>query len=225
MKHISFDVWNTLISANPAYAIERAEFLAEVFDRPPHDLEEIKKIYSRVKSVFDSGAERNHSSFAVYSTLIDELSIKFGYTDALNVFSLKDAFTEMFLRNPPIILQDLIKVIQEYYRRGFTISIGSNSNFISGEVMHPFLISKFGDIFKFGVYSDIIGSAKPSPEFFKTICKEADLPPRQILHIGDDVRCDAEGSSVAGFQSLLIKNPADLLKHLIKENHGKLYQR
>jgi phosphoglycolate phosphatase-like HAD superfamily hydrolase len=85
-------------------------------------------------------------------------------------------------------------------------NISSNTNFISGEVISEQLRSRIGDAQspKFQLYSDLIGIAKPSPKFFECVIERSGVQPHEILHVGDDMRCDIEGASSCGLNTLLI---------------------
>ncbi len=48
------------------------------------------------------------------------------------------------------------------------------------------------------------GWSKPAPAFFDAAARLAQLPPSQILFVGDDLRNDYDGSRAAGFASLLL---------------------
>jgi putative hydrolase of the HAD superfamily len=45
------------------------------------------------------------------------------------------------------------------------------------------------------------GFAKPCPAIFELAARQLDLPPREILHVGDERRCDFLAARVAGFQA------------------------
>ncbi|WP_391564107.1 hypothetical protein [Rhizobium laguerreae] len=47
--------------------------------------------------------------------------------------------------------------------------LGGNSSFVSGTTMHNFLESTFGCVFRFGIYSDLLGYEEPNEAFFNKI--------------------------------------------------------
>ncbi len=58
------------------------------------------------------------------------------------------------------------------------------------------------------VISSEVGCRKPSAAFFQAVCQSANLAPRQVLHVGDDIENDFKGAADAGLQALLF-DPAN----------------
>jgi len=62
-----------------------------------------------------------------------------------------------------------------------------------------------------GLEADIVGMSedwgveKPSPEFFARVCAEADLPPGEILYVGDRIDNDVRPGLAAGFQIAFLR--------------------
>ncbi len=51
------------------------------------------------------------------------------------------------------------------------------------------------------------GVAKPHPSIFQAACAAANAPPRQVLHLGDDLDTDVDGALAAGLQAGWICRP------------------
>ena len=51
-----------------------------------------------------------------------------------------------------------------------------------------------------------LGYVKPEPEIFAAACKEFDLEPEKILHVGDNLIRDYEGARACGLQARLIQH-------------------
>jgi putative hydrolase of the HAD superfamily len=64
------------------------------------------------------------------------------------------------------------------------------------------------------VISSEVGWRKPAPGFFAALCRAAELPPGQVLLVGDDRVNDYEGAREAGLQALLL-DPARKLSDLL----------
>jgi putative hydrolase of the HAD superfamily len=214
MKAISFDVWNTLIIPNPVFAAHRKQLIASTLGV---DEESASKAYTKVKRQVDTKAEIYGIGFntpAVYRTLLSELQVQLDESD---LFDLIHKVNELFLVYSPKVPLQVIKAVNFAQENGFLIGIGSNSNFISGKIMHPFLEKTLGVKFDFGVYSDLCGTAKPNPEFFKNILKQANTI--NVTHIGDHEVCDG-GAEAVGFKFELIKNPETLFNVVKEIYHG-----
>jgi putative hydrolase of the HAD superfamily len=54
------------------------------------------------------------------------------------------------------------------------------------------------DSFRQVLCSSEVGSAKPDATIFLAGCKALNLPPEQVLHVGDDRRADYHGAHGAG---------------------------
>jgi putative hydrolase of the HAD superfamily len=52
--------------------------------------------------------------------------------------------------------------------------------------------------------SSEIGFSKPAPQFFSTVVRQLDVPPEDILLVGDDEISDVEGALAAGWQAVHI---------------------
>jgi putative hydrolase of the HAD superfamily len=50
--------------------------------------------------------------------------------------------------------------------------------------------------------SSQVGFSKPDPRFFSTIAEQLDVPPAQILLVGDDWVADVQGARAAGWQAI-----------------------
>ncbi|MGO7079288.1 hypothetical protein ACCT03_36760 [Rhizobium johnstonii] len=58
--------------------------------------------------------------------------------------------------------------------------------------MYNFLESTFGCVCRFGIYSDLLGYAKPNEAFFNEIIRSRGVAADDILHVGDDAICDCK---------------------------------
>jgi putative hydrolase of the HAD superfamily len=161
----------------------------------------IKESYQDVKHTLDWLAEirgEGYTCLQVYSLLASKLGVT-GVTDE-GLETLRLAVEQEFLAHPPIVLQETIDALQQLRDAGFTLSIGSNSNFISGSTMYPWLQKTFGD-FEFGVFSDLEETAKPNSVFFDKIANLAynqrKIIRKQIIHVGDNTVCDVRGAKDA----------------------------
>lgn len=213
IKHVSFDVWNTLITPNPAYAEARTKFLALALNMDPAH---VKLCYTKIKAIADGDAEKNGIAFKT-DELFQLLYRSIGVFVSPGLHREIRATTEQLFKSCPPVLGEGVRELMDWlHERGITTSIGSNSNFISGTVMRPFLEEQLGRPFLTAVFSDLIGSAKPHPEFFDAVAFKVNVfrdPPidrNEILHVGDSTICDITGAQRAGIHSLLIKTPAIL---------------
>jgi putative hydrolase of the HAD superfamily len=91
-------------------------------------------------------------------------------------------------------------VLRELARRGFRLGIASNFDHrLRGLAAALPELAPAGRL----VISAEAGWRKPAPGFFARLCREADLPPGQILYVGDDEANDYAGATAAGLRALL----------------------
>jgi HAD superfamily hydrolase (TIGR01509 family) len=61
--------------------------------------------------------------------------------------------------------------------------------------------------FSGSVSARLHGVAKPDPSIFRAACEAAGAPPRQVLHLGDDLDADVDGALAAGLHAGWICRP------------------
>ncbi len=128
VKHISFDVWNTLITANPLYAEERNKVIAEYASCSEV---EAATVYKEVKTLLDLKAEKGicGTSRHAWETLSAHLNI-----DLDKVDGLKRDCLAMFIKHPPTLNPELCKKLEELSST-YSLSIKSNTNFVPGSFL------------------------------------------------------------------------------------------
>lgn len=223
IKHISFDVWGTLIAPNKAFSILRTQLISNFYGCTP---QKAKESYTEIKSYSDKNAERYGTGYdtkSLYIKLDQLLSTKPSDLNDLEI--LRTSIDGLFNTHHPEIISETTHTLHMLSKCGYTLSIGSNSNFISGTVMLPFLKAKLVNIakFKFSLFSDLTLIAKPNILFFNSIIDETQflykktnpqqsISSKEILHVGDHEVCDAYGAVKAGMKSFLISSPKDITK-------------
>ena len=220
IKHVSFDVWNTLISANPEFAAARTEMFANWAKTDPAI---VKSEYTQLKHRSDSLAESAGIALPTH-TLVRILlgSLMVGEPNDDQVRRCVIELNALFADHPPMLPQQNIDLIAKLQSMGITVSIGSNSNFISGKVMNPWLNSQLPSAIAFGIYSDLIRAAKPSAAFFGHVIDgtrsalQHPVAINEILHVGDSARCDVWGAQQIGINALLTDNPISTYNTVIE---------
>lgn len=212
VKHISFDMWNTLIASNPEYVNARTRYLSTEYNLDP---EFAKLGYTFTKHAIDDNFHHVPNVITSHEMLAKVLLIEKDF----DIKKSMDAFDTFFEQHPPIVLQETLDMLHNLVDKGYTISITSNTNFISGNILQRVLVDRWGVPFSFTLYSDLLSVGKPSAEMFDRVIKYADeyhpyIKPHEILHVGDSIECDQHGGCSAGMMTLLIKNPSHLVKLL-----------
>ena len=219
MKHLSFDFWNTIANPNSEYAKARTAFLAKEFgvDEPT-----AKATYTAVKGKIDSRAEQSGEDFGRTVNLTD-LCDAFGRpADDTFIDHLGQMMDQLFAENPASVDPLLIEQFHRAREKNITLSITSNTNFITGRVLCATVLNAIP--FDFLLFSDEIGFAKPHPEIFARVakqarqCNSAVVTNADIYHVGDHRICDGEGAKKAGMNFAYTADASDtakVLKHLL----------
>lgn len=212
IKHVSFDVWNTLIVSHPEFGAARRRLIADHFDLP---LVDVEAVYRRVKDGSDLAAEATGagmSSAEVYEHFMSEL----GMPEA-NWYDLRDKIEKLFIKFAPVVPPAAASAIRQLTRFGINVSIGSNTNFIRGSCLTEASLDAVGVDWSFKTFSDEIGVSKPHPYFWKVIQERAlahsDAEAHEILHVGDHMICDA-GCRDHGINFEHVNSPADIARVL-----------
>lgn len=206
IKVISFDVWNTLIIPNPNYT-EMRNIVASQFLDIPMDL--WINIYKATKKQFEIEYFYNKDAYSLLKTNYINFTKAYGIEPSdINWDTLKRNFERLFMMYPPIVSETIKKKLWDIKSRGIKISIGSNTNFISGSVLHPFLVGSYLP-FDNWVYSDLVGIQKPQQEFYTTIHELVSILDDtinccNILHIGDDIVNDVVSPRRFGLKAKMV---------------------
>lgn len=234
MIHISFDLWNTLISSNPEFSEQRNYMISKELNIP---VDIVNVNYKSIKNFLDLQAEYNstgNNTIKNWELLIGSLS---KYKDISRVRSIANKLEStsniLFKKHQPYLSTELIKVIREI--KGYDVSIGiiSNTNFVSGHIIREALFDDKG-LINIYTFSDQEHVSKPSLSIFRThydqvagmrtVSKNYHNVVDNSLHIGDNEICDG-GSVHLGLQFELVRNPQHTIEVLsiIKSNLDKTY--
>jgi len=63
------------------------------------------------------------------------------------------------------------------------------------------------DYFEEVIISSQVGAYKPHPRIFQRLLTATAVPATEMVHVGDDERCDLEGAQASGIPALLLSRP------------------
>jgi putative hydrolase of the HAD superfamily len=223
IKHISFDLWLTLIKSHPEFKKKRAQFLRKEFNPFAYSVMTIMEIVQTADKVSDRLNEitgKKVPTELMYRRILQQL----GYSeesisyDMLKAIKL-EAF-DIFMKYQPDFLNESIpSMLHSLKNEGYSLNISSNTGFIEGHIINATLQNlNIADYFEFCIFSDEIKASKPSYAFFDKVIENIGLEKREILHIGDNYKADYEGAVKYGFKALHINNQQytinDIKRHL-----------
>ncbi len=221
IRHVSFDLWLTLIRSNPVFKPLRDKLFARYFGiRQP--VAAVTAAFRHFDLLFNQINERaggNVSYAEMLYVILDHLRVPLAEVprDAMEGYyrQMEQLFYE---HHPSLIDPGTIAVLERLRAAGCTINILSNTGFIQGNTLRPVLATLgIADYFSFQLYSDEMGHSKPSQKAFEQVFDETQklgsLTKEEILHVGDNPVADLNGARQFGFRAALLEE-GRTLQHL-----------
>lgn len=209
---LSFDVWNTLLSANPEFKKARINRFSDMLGDEP---DKIAKELAATKRTLDFIQEKQGVAFDslfCWKLFVNNMNIT-GDTQTLAEMLLEES-NELFKDYPPQLDINLVKQIREMRKSkmmGITdIVLVSNTNFVPGKVLWETCFEHL-DLFDKAYFSDQGGYGKPSMQAYAM--GWPDVRGKKIFHIGDTMATDGAAKEF-GAEFILVKDPEDTLKQL-----------
>ena len=187
-KVISIDLWNTLIRVTKKNRKYLSKLLSDTSKLTS------KEVNSHIKSsgkYFDNLAIKSGKELSSINKLKRLLKVTRSTLTAQEVHS---KIASDLYRNPPELIEPkALKLLDKFlHTKNIGIVIASNSGFVSSEIMRS-VIEKLKIIdlksYKSAFFSEEIGFAKPSKDFFENIKSHGY---EIILHIGDHPIADTK---------------------------------
>lgn len=209
-KHISFDLWLTLIKSNPEFKMKRNEVFKEYFN-VSHSLDKIANViryYDVICNNINEKTGRNLDTFEIYCLILGALEVDFEQINKEKLQGFYDLSEELFLKYKPILLfSDLKETLNTYKENGISLNILSNTGFIKGKTLNKILSHyEIETFFDFKIYSDECGFSKPNSKIFELLHQKIPhIQKNEVLHVGDNKQADYEGALSYGFEAYLIK--------------------
>jgi putative hydrolase of the HAD superfamily len=234
VKHLSFDLWLTLIRSEPTFKKRRASFFKEHFDLKDRTADDIDAVFRFQDHAFNRLSEitgRSWRAEEMYGLVLHQLGVDLDPLSINDLTAIKNECNQLFYQYPPQFYASNTKeiLIKLMNSRQYTLNISSNTGFIEGVVLRDILADlDILSCFEFCVFSDEIGYSKPSPLFFDHVFNQiqpiykGNIDKSAILHIGDNFESDIRGGQNFGFKTLQINHKPDVtIPHIwnwLKEN-------
>jgi putative hydrolase of the HAD superfamily len=212
IRHLSFDLWLTLIKSHPLFKRKRAELIADRFRPKNMSVEQIETLIRQKDKIFDRYNEiqgRKIPAKAMYLHILRKMDAGYGDITEEDAEWVMQQSNELLMDYTPRLLNEQVPdILSGLQSEVESMNIGSNTGYIEGKALHK-VLKKTGihHFFSFFVFSDEVHISKPSARFFRHIHEGANLPKSGILHIGDNPKTDYRGATDFGFNALLITHP------------------
>ncbi|HEY3389145.1 MAG TPA: HAD family hydrolase, partial [Prolixibacteraceae bacterium] len=157
IKHISFDLWLTLIRSHPDFKEKRAEFLSREFNPLGYSVKTIMDIVQSVDKVSDRLNEITGKKVAterMYRRILQKLgNDPKSVTDEVYV-KIKLKVNDLFMKFQPDFLNESIRpMLNSLRNEGYTLNISSNTGFIEGTTIIATLKNlKIFEYFEFCIF-------------------------------------------------------------------------
>ncbi len=233
IKHISFDLWMTLIRSHPEYKRKRAELFCHFFS--VNNLELVEKAIRKTDLMANHINETtggNIDALELYMMVLQEV-----HTDwkSFNIDALQTFYSEtekLFNAYLPLAVDDSVtQALQMVSDSGITMNILSNTGFIKGYMLRK-AIEQLGwsSYFTGTIFSDETGFSKPNLKMFEEVWNGVSklnhaIEKNELLHFGDNPIADVEGAEKYGFSAALFLPEAgnfyQQVKKLLLVNIGR----
>ena len=226
-KHISFDLWLTLIRSGKDFKKEKAKLFCSYFQLQA-EVDEVVKVFRETDLLCNRINEtvgKNVDSFEMYMLVLHKLGADMSVLRPETLEEFYRHTEQLFFRHPPQLLNDeIIPLLKTLKDKGYTLNILSNTGYIKGRLLRRLMeyngIARYMD---FQVYSDEAYASKPSPAIFEQMYRQAkelyagSLSKQQIVHIGDNILTDVGGAKNFGINAFLINEQSMTLKNIEDE--------
>ncbi|PUZ26690.1 putative hydrolase of the HAD superfamily [Chitinophaga costaii] len=223
LKHISFDLWYTIIKSDPDYKPKRNQLFADMFGitRSIDEINTQFKYFDVLINVINEKTGGQATFYEIYYYLLAALGVDIRQVEPAQLDAYYTASEKLFFEHPPVLMDPQTPALfQELRNLGYTISLLSNTAFIRGSTLRQ-LMPDWGleTFFDFQLYSDEEGTSKPSYQFYQLMFDRVNqLYPAtkdQILHVGDNPVADVGGGDQFGIKTLWLP-PGTTLTTLLK---------
>lgn len=198
---ITFDLDNTLWAVEPV--LLRAEQAQQdwLLEHRPGAVEAFNHegLFEFKKSVWKRHPHLAHHVSRMRMQMLYELQIVAGYTEEEARSGAEAAF-DIFLRERQQVelyseALDVLEQLAEHYVLGALTN--GNADIYKTDA---------AEYFDFAFLAEDIGASKPHPDMFQAALEKADVPAKQIVHVGDDPDHDVRGALEMGMRAVWV-NP------------------
>jgi putative hydrolase of the HAD superfamily len=225
IKHISLDVWLTLLKSNPNFKSLRNDLIIKHFDIKK-EKQEVDDSFRRLDRTFTKVNEivgKNLDSQEMFLIILADLGVALENVSADQLNDYEEQMLQLFWAYPPQFIEENFPVIAEkLVQKDITLSILSNTGFIRGKTLRQlFKYYKVEPYFAFQCYSDEEYCSKPSADFFQIVYRNLlaikNIEKKNVLHIGDNPIADVKGANNFGFVSALFQKETNNIEKIIQQ--------
>ena len=211
LKAVTFDLWETLLfesdGASANRSATRCRNVANTLNKLGVNIstekttKAINETINTLLRIWDQNKDITH---------LDQLRyiVKFASNGktALKeewIPELSSAYISSLFEIPPYVNPDAVKALRWLRDRNMRIGIICNTGITPGFGLRKFLIQEgVAEFFDLMIFSDEVGIRKPDPKVFHLAAQKLKMKPREMVHIGDNLKTDVCGAKNAGFKAI-----------------------
>lgn len=209
-KHISFDLWLTLIKSNSEFKEKRNTLFKDYFEieSPLEQVAQQIRYFDVYCNAINEKTGLNFDTNEIYLLILASLNVPIQKIEIKQLEHFYAETEDLFLNyKPTLIYSNTKSFLSNIKSANISINILSNTGFIKGFTLKKLLtFYELEEYFDFQIYSDECGFSKPNKKIFDLIHKKLpNVDKNEILHVGDNEIADYQGAMEYGFKAHLIK--------------------
>ena len=212
-KHLSFDLWLTLIKSNPEFKIKRNQLFKDFFEinQSIDKVSQTIRYYDVLCNSINEKTGLNFDTFEIYYLILSALNVNINDIDKPRLNEFYSETELLFMNYKPILIdENTSQLFADIESQEKSINLLSNTAFIKGTTLRKLLqYYNLESYFSFQIYSDETGFSKPNPKMFQLVFDQIngymEIQKNEILHIGDNLIADYNGAKSFGFDAFLIQ--------------------
>ncbi len=211
-KHISFDLWLTLIKSNVNYKPKRDKLFKDFFEInfSIDKVSETIRRYDLICNTINETTGKNLETNEIYLLILGSLGVDL---NKINAKELEEFYIEteqlFFKYKPNLIYSDINHFLRKLKDEHISTNVLSNTAFIKGKTLNKLLKHyELIEYFSFTIYSDEYGISKPNNKIYELLHQRINeikvIAKNEVLHVGDNPIADYKGAIDYGFDAILI---------------------
>lgn len=205
IKAVFFDLYQTLVGYDPPREEWESQALDSLGIKAP------AKLFARAFNVADEYFYTENAHKPMSKRAADEVAAVYAKHQSIvlkegGIQPTPDLIRSMMVRFrdaklKQVLFDDVIPAMSELQYQGMIMGVISNVDKDIKPLMDELGVSPF---LTTAVTSQETGFTKPHPEIFLEAIRRVELPPEQIIFVGDQYQIDVLGSSAVGMKAVLL---------------------
>lgn len=218
IRLVTIDCWDTILRNGDVWDALFIDVALKTFrvECPNITRQTVKEAFSSEDSDFSRILANDMTTPVLRTRLMRLASYAHVRLSDPTLHQLQKTLEEAILRPPPEVIPGARKFLERVKKRPLKVGLICNTGWFSAHAVDTALqrcdVARFFDFF---AYSDMVGSAKPSPRIFEFALSSAECRPEEAIHIGDKFRTDIVGALNAGLGAIHFLNGETCIDEIV----------